>query len=150
MDWSKTTARRDKKHLCFGIGCTLYLRTDGSTWSALVSGNCLLPDSTKPSPESPEHHFAGNAQDISPKCLFKITHEDLQLCIQRAHEYKFTCEFGYMWLVILYCVRRFWNDWCQNDVKRPQWVHPNEVHWLRLYWYLQKVINPLDADFLGK
>ena len=24
MDWAKTTARRDEKHSCFGIGCILY------------------------------------------------------------------------------------------------------------------------------
>ena len=24
MDWAKRTARRDEKHLCFGIGCVLY------------------------------------------------------------------------------------------------------------------------------
>ena len=24
MNWAKTTARRDEKHLCFGIGCGLY------------------------------------------------------------------------------------------------------------------------------
>ena len=24
MDWAKTTARRDEKHLCLGIGCVLY------------------------------------------------------------------------------------------------------------------------------
>ena len=29
MDWSKITARRDEKHLCFKIGCVLHKRTDG-------------------------------------------------------------------------------------------------------------------------
>ena len=24
MDWAKTTARRDEKYLCLGIGCVLY------------------------------------------------------------------------------------------------------------------------------
>ena len=28
-DWTKTTARRDEKHLCLGIGCVLYQRIDG-------------------------------------------------------------------------------------------------------------------------
>ena len=32
MDWAKTTARWDEKHLCFGIRCILYQRIDGR-WS---------------------------------------------------------------------------------------------------------------------
>ena len=31
MDWTKTTARRDEKHLCLGIGCALYKRIDGTS-----------------------------------------------------------------------------------------------------------------------
>ena len=31
MDWAKTTARWDKKHLSFGIWCTLYQRFDGTS-----------------------------------------------------------------------------------------------------------------------
>ena len=30
MDWAKTTARRDEKHLWFGIGCDLDKRIDGN------------------------------------------------------------------------------------------------------------------------
>ena len=30
MDWANTAARRDEQHLCFGIGCVLYQRTDGT------------------------------------------------------------------------------------------------------------------------
>ena len=30
MDWAKTTARRNKKHLKFGIRCVIYLRFDGT------------------------------------------------------------------------------------------------------------------------
>ena len=30
MDWAKTTARGDKKHLSFGISCDLYWRFYGS------------------------------------------------------------------------------------------------------------------------
>ena len=30
MDWAKTTARRDEKHLSFGIWCDLYQRFYGS------------------------------------------------------------------------------------------------------------------------
>ena len=30
MDWAKTTAWRDEKHLCFEIGCALYQRIDGN------------------------------------------------------------------------------------------------------------------------
>ena len=29
IDWAKTTARQDEKHLCLGIGCVLYYRFDG-------------------------------------------------------------------------------------------------------------------------
>ena len=37
MDWAKTTARQDEKHLSFGIWCTLILRFDGSyCWRTLV------------------------------------------------------------------------------------------------------------------
>ena len=33
MDWAKTTARRDEKYICFGIGCVLYEKIDGrSRW----------------------------------------------------------------------------------------------------------------------
>ena len=35
MDWAKTTARRDKKHLSFGILCDLYKRFDDSSPSPL-------------------------------------------------------------------------------------------------------------------
>ena len=35
MDWSKTTARRDQKHLSFGIWCALYYRVDGTVCWAL-------------------------------------------------------------------------------------------------------------------
>ena len=31
MDWSKATVRRDKKHLSFGSGCSLYWRFDGNS-----------------------------------------------------------------------------------------------------------------------
>ena len=31
MDWAKTTARRDKKHLKFGIWCILYKRFDSKS-----------------------------------------------------------------------------------------------------------------------
>ena len=30
MDWAKTTARQDEKHLSFFIWCVLYLRFDGN------------------------------------------------------------------------------------------------------------------------
>ena len=31
MDWGKTTARQDEKHLSFGIWCVLYQTFDGSS-----------------------------------------------------------------------------------------------------------------------
>ena len=40
IDWTKTTARRDEKHLSFGIWCALYLRFDGTlsvtTWCVII------------------------------------------------------------------------------------------------------------------
>ena len=42
MDWAKTTAKGDKKHLSFGSWCDLYWRFNGRsiTWSGLM--HCLL------------------------------------------------------------------------------------------------------------
>ena len=36
MDWAKTTARQDEKHLSFGIWCAMYLRFDGILKWALL------------------------------------------------------------------------------------------------------------------
>ena len=33
MDWTRTTASRDEKHLNFGIWCDLYQRFDGINWT---------------------------------------------------------------------------------------------------------------------
>ena len=39
MDWAKTTTRRDKKHLSFGIWCGWYLRFDGNQNQFTISTN---------------------------------------------------------------------------------------------------------------
>ena len=45
MDWAKTTARRDEKHLCIGIGCVLYKIIDSNFFSILmfdISSYCYV------------------------------------------------------------------------------------------------------------
>ena len=37
MNWAKTTARRDQKHLALGIRCDLYWRFDGMLLSRMLS-----------------------------------------------------------------------------------------------------------------
>ena len=39
MDWAKTTARREGKHLCLGIGCDLYQRIGGSCLRVDIAGS---------------------------------------------------------------------------------------------------------------
>ena len=42
MDWAKTTAREDKKHLSFGIWCDLYKRFYGRGHMTLCHGDASL------------------------------------------------------------------------------------------------------------
>ena len=54
MDWAKTTARREEKHLCLGIGCALYERFYGtSAWRMTFPNN---------------HQFDLNRQENMMKC----------------------------------------------------------------------------------